>query len=241
MGDDYHDHYLKTDVLLLTDVFEKFINTCLKYYGLSSCHYFVSPRLSWDAMIKMTGIELKLISDSNMHYFIEEGMRRDISYIAKRYSKPNDKYMTDYDSSEESKFIIYFDAKNLYGWAMSQYLPYGGFEWLSQEEINRFDVNSIGQNSSDGYILKVDLEYLDELHELHNDYSLVPEKLEISNDNLSIYCSDIAKKYGIKVGGVNNLVPSLGNKSKYVVRYKNLQLYLSLEMKLTKNLNSLTG
>ena len=240
MGD-YHDHYLKTDVLLLTDVFEKFINTCLKYYGLGSCHYFVSPRLSWDAMLKMNGIELKLTSDSNMHYFIEEGMRRDISYIAKRYSKPNDKYMTDYDSSEESKFIIYFDANNLYGWAMSQYLPYGGFEWLSQEEINRFDVNSIGQNSSDGYILKVDLEYLDELHELHNDYSLVPEKLEISNDKLSIYCSDIAKKYGIKVGGVNNLVPNLGNKSKYVVRYKNLQLYLSLEMKLTKNLNNLTG
>ena len=82
---------------------------------------------------------------------------------------------------------------------MSQYLPHGGFEWLSQEEINRFDVNSIGENSSDGYTLKIDLEDPDESHELHNDYPLAPEKLEISNDRLSKYCSDIAKKYRIKL------------------------------------------
>ena len=117
---------------------------------------------------------------------------------------------------------------------MSQYLPYGGFKWLSQEEINRFDGNSIDENRFYGYILEVDLEYPDELHELHNDYSLDPEKLEINNDMLSKYCRDIAKKYGVKVDGVNKLVPNLGNKSKYLVYYRNLQLYLSLGMKLTK-------
>ena len=99
---------------------------------------------------------------------------------------------------------------------MSQYLPYGGFKWLSQEEINRFDGNSIDENRFYGYILEVDLEYPGELHELHNDYSLDPEKLEISNDMLSKYCRDIAKKYGVKVDGVNKLVPNLGNKSKYL-------------------------
>ena len=88
MGD-CHDNYVKRDVLLITDVFEKFINTCLKHYGLDSCHYFSSPDLRWDAMLKMSGIELKLISDSNMHYFIEEGMRVGISYIAKIYGKAN--------------------------------------------------------------------------------------------------------------------------------------------------------
>ena len=88
---DYHDLYLKTDVLLSTDVFEEFINTCLEYYGLDPCYYFSSPGLSWDAMLKMTEIELKFISDSNMNYFIEEGMRRGISYIAKRYCKANNK------------------------------------------------------------------------------------------------------------------------------------------------------
>ena len=123
MGD-YHDLSLKTDVLLLADVFEKFINTCLNYYGLDSCYYFTSPGLSWDAMLKMTGIELELISDIDMHLFIEKGMRGGICYISKRYSKANIKYTKCYDSSRESKYITYLDANNLYGWAMSQYLPY---------------------------------------------------------------------------------------------------------------------
>ena len=130
MGD-HHDLYLKTDVLLLADVFEKFTKTCLDYYGSNPCHYFSSLGLSWDAMLKMTQIELELISDINMHLFIEKGMRGGISYIAKRHSKPNNKYMENYDSSEEGVYIIYLDANNLYGWAMIQYLPYGRFKWLS--------------------------------------------------------------------------------------------------------------
>ena len=84
-----------------------------------------------------------------------------------------------------------------------------------------------------GYILEVDLEYPSELHELHSDYPLSPEKLEISQNMLSKYCSDIADEYGMKIGGVNKLVPNLGNKSKYVVHYRNLQLYLLLGTKLT--------
>ena len=110
---------------------EKFINTCLEYYGLDPCHYFSSPGLSWDAMLKMTGIELKLISDIDMHLFIEKAMRECISYIAKRFSKANNKYMECYDSSKPNKFIMYLDANNLYGWEMSLYLPYGGFKWLN--------------------------------------------------------------------------------------------------------------
>ena len=114
------DLYLKTDVLLLADVFQKFINTCLDYYGLDPCHYFSSPGLSWDAMLEMTGIELDLISDIDLHLFIEKGMRGGISYIAKRHSKANNKYMKCYDSSEKSKYITYLDANNLYGRVMSQ-------------------------------------------------------------------------------------------------------------------------
>ena len=90
MGD-YHDLYLKTDVLLLADVFEKFINTCLDYYGLDPCHYFSSPGLSWDAILKKIEIELELISDIDVHLFIEKGMRGGVSYIAKRFSKVNNK------------------------------------------------------------------------------------------------------------------------------------------------------
>ena len=119
MGD-YHDLYWKTDVLLLADVSEKFINTCLEYYGLDLCHYFSSPGLSWDAILKMIGKELKLASDIHMHLFIEKWMRGGISYIAKRYSKANNKYMQSYDANNPSKLITYLDANNLYGWAVSQ-------------------------------------------------------------------------------------------------------------------------
>ena len=155
-------------------------------------------------MLKMTEIELEIISDIDKHLFIEKVMTGGISYIAKRLCKVNNKYITDYGSSEKTKFIVSLDENNLYSLGMSQYLPYGRFKRLSQKIIDKFDVNSIAGNSSDGYILEVDLEYLDELHELHNDYSLAPEKLEISDDMLCKYSSDIPKKYGIKVRDVKN-------------------------------------
>ena len=124
----------------------------------------------------MTRIELNLISDIDMHLLIEKGMRGGISYLAKRHSKTNNKYMEYYDSSKESKYITYLDANNLYGWVMSQYLPYSGFKWLNKKE-SEFCLNSIRENSSIGYMLEVNLEYPSELHDLHNDYPLAPEKL----------------------------------------------------------------
>ena len=166
-------------------------------------------------MLKMTEIELDLTSDINMYLFIEKGMRGGISYIAKRHSKANNKYMKYYYSSKESKYIIYLDANNLYGWAMIQYLPYSGFKWLNQKEISDFCLNSISENSSIGYILEVDFKNPSELHDLHNDYPLAPEKLEITQNMLSKYCPDIANKYGIKIGGVNKLFPNLRIK-KYI-------------------------
>ena len=129
MGD-YHDHYFKKYLLLLADVFEEFIDTCLKYYELDPCHYFSAPRLSWDAMLKMTGVKLEKISDIDQYLFIEKGTRGGISYIAKRYARTNNKYICDYDSNKQSIFITCLDKNNLYGWAMSEYLPYREFERL---------------------------------------------------------------------------------------------------------------
>ena len=231
MGD-YYDHYLKKDVLLLADVFEKFISTCMKYYGIDLCHYFSFPGLSWDAMLKMTSIKLEKISDIDIYLFIEKGTRGGISYIAKRYAKANNKYMNDYDPEKPSTFITYLDKNNLYGWSMSEYLPYGEFEWL--KNVDELDVMSINEKSDVGYILEVDLEYPKELHKLYNDYPLAPEKVTVSSDMLSTYCKKIADEYDIKVGDVKKLVPNLGKKTKYVLHYRNLQLYLSLGMKLTK-------
>ena len=128
MGD-HHDHYLKKDFSVLADVFEKFIDTCLKFYQLDPCHYFSSPGLSWDAMLKMTRTRLEKFVDIDMYLLIEKGLTAGISYIAKRYAKANNKYMKNYPK-KPSKFISYLDMNNFYGWAMSGYLPYGRFKCL---------------------------------------------------------------------------------------------------------------
>ena len=206
----------------------------LNYYELDPCHYFSSPGLAWDAMLKMTGIELELVGDIDMYLFIEIALRGGISYVTKRYSKANNKYMKDYDNTKETSYIMYFDENNLYGSAMTEYLPYGGFEWMTEEEINNFDLSSIRKDSSEGYILEVDLEYPIELPDYFDDYPPAPEKLKVTNDMISKYCSDFANKHGIRVGEVNKLIPNLGNKKNYVMHYRDLQLYISLGMKMTK-------
>ena len=164
---DYHDHYLKKDVLLLVGVYEMFINTCLKYYGLDPCHYFSSPGLRWDPMLKITDIQLGKISDINKYLFIEKGLRERISYIAKRYAKANNKYINDYGPKKSSTFISYLDMNHLYGSTMSEYLPWGRFKWL--KNVDKFDVMSINKKGPIGYFLEVDLEYPDELHKLQID------------------------------------------------------------------------
>ena len=128
----YHDLYSGSDVLLLADVFENFRKTCMQYYGLDPYHYFTSPGLSWDAMLKMIDIKLELIPDIDTFQFIEHGTRGGVSYIANRYGKANNKYMKEYDEKALSKYIMYLDPNNLYGWAMSQYLPTGGFRWPTE-------------------------------------------------------------------------------------------------------------
>ena len=233
MGD-YHDLYLKSDILLLADVFENFRKTCLQYYKLDPCHYFTSPGLSWDAMLKMTDIKLELMVHIDMFQFIEKGMRGGISYIANRYGKANNKYMKNYDEKAPSKYIMYLDANNLYGWAMSQYLPTGNFKWLSQNQIEKTNLGKYTENSKKGLILEVDLEYPQELHDFHNDYPLGPEKVKVAKDMLSDYCKKIADKFNISSGLVHKLIPTLNDKEKYILHYRNLQSYLSLGLKLKK-------
>ena len=99
--------------------------------------------------------------------------------------------MQSYGAKKPSKFVTYLDANNLYGWAMIHYLPYSGFKWFNQKEIRDFCLNSISENSSIGYILELDLEYLSELHDLNNDYPLASEKLEITQ-NMSKYCFNMS-------------------------------------------------
>ena len=234
---EYHDLYLRTDVLLLADVFENFRTICLKDYGLDPCHYYSAPGLSWDALLRMTGVNLDLISDLDQQLFIEKGMRGGISTITHRHAVANNKYMKNHNPKVESSYLIYLDANNLYGWAMSQSLPTGDFRWIPSEDFEDpedFILENYTNDTRKGVVLEVDLEYPEELHDLHNDYPLAPEKILITDDMLSKYCKDLKDSENISSGRVHKLVPNLMNKEKYVLHYRNLQLYLSLGMKLKK-------
>jgi hypothetical protein len=234
MGE-YHDLYLKTDVLLLADVFENFRELCLDYYGLDAAHYFTSPGLAWDAALKLSKVKLELLTDPDMFLMVEKGIRGGISVISNRYSVANNKYMgPSYDETKPSKFITYLDANNLYGWAMCQPLPTSDFKWIDPED---FDSDRLSEDlilPDTGYILEVDLAYPAELHNLHNDYPLAPESMKISEDMLSDYSKKLKEKLNIGNSNVPKLVPNLYDKTKYVVHYRNLKFYLEQGLKLKK-------
>jgi hypothetical protein len=229
---DYHDLYLETDVLLLADVFENFRRTCMESYGLDPAHYMSAPSLSWDAFLKKSGEEIELVSDMDMFQFFEKGMRGGTSYIAHRYSAANNKYMETYNEDDESKYLMYLDANNLYGWAMSQPLPNGEFKWV--DDLDSIVIDDYIGDKGRGMVLEVDMEYPEELHDLHNGYPLAPESKEIDASMLSDYGKSIAEKFQLSVAGVRKLVTSLGSREKYVLHVRNLKLYTDLGMKLTK-------
>ena len=222
MGD-YHDLYLMSDVLLLTDVFENFRNVCLKAYNLDPCHFYTSPGLAWQACLKMTDVELELLTDPDMYLFIEEGLRGGISMISNRFSKANNPYVPDYNPKQETSYVMYLDANNLYGWGMSQPLPTGEFDWLTEQEISTLDIERVPDDSEQGYILEVDLRYPEELHDLHNDYPLAPERMKILPEMLSPYCQELSKDLNLGSAPVPKLVPNLEDKTNYVVHYRNLK------------------
>ena len=219
MGE-YHDLYLKSDIPLLADVFENFRETCRENYGLDPTHYVTSPGLSWDAMLRMTGISLELITDIDQQLFIEKGMRGGISYTANGHARANNKYMKFYKPEDRKTYIIYLDCNNLYGWAMIKSLPYGGFRWVEPKYYAE-KVEGIG------YIFEVDLKYPEELHDLHNDYPCAPEKLCANDEMLSEYCQNIKNKFKIGNSRVHKLIPTLNDKERYILHDKKLELYLS--------------
>ena len=139
--------------------------------------------------------------------------------------------MNKYNEKAPLKYIMYLDANNLYGWAMSQYLPTGNIRWMTHKEIDKVDLAKYKEDGKKGLILEVDLKYSQELHDLHNDYPVCNEKVKVSNDMLSGYCKEIANKFNISIGLVSKLIPTLRDKKEYVLHYRNLQLYLDLGSK----------
>ena len=228
----YHDFYLKSDVLLLADVFEAFRTKIHASHKLEPVNYITLPSYSWDAMLYKTKTNLQLLDDYEMHCMIEKGIRGGISVISQRYAKANNKYMTNYDENDIDSYIMYLDANNLYGLAMSQYLPINGFKWV--ENATGFNVATMNADINVGYILEVDLEYPKELHDSHSDYPLSPENIHINDKYLSQWQKDRFKTLKNKPIKVGKLCPNLMNKTGYIIHSKNLEYYLSKGLKLTK-------
>ncbi|XP_031785674.1 uncharacterized protein LOC100113970 [Nasonia vitripennis] len=204
-------------VLLLAEVFENFRTSCLKAYGLDPPHYYTAPGLTWDAMLKYTNIELELLTDIDKVMFIERGIRGGISQCCNRYSRANNIYMgTDYDADQYSKYLIYYDVNNLYGWAMQQSLPYGGFKWMTETAISQTDFSSVDDESAIGYILELDLEYPEQLHDDHRDLPLCPQHMKLPGSTYS------------------KLMTTLHSKERYVLHYRNLKQALANGLQLQR-------
>ena len=210
---DYQDLYVKTDFALLWDVFENFRNLCQEQYGLDPAHYLTSPGLFWDALLKKMGVELELLTDYDMHLFMERGMRSGICMVSKRYAKANNPYAPGYDSSKQKTYIQYEDANNLYGWAMCMPLPKRGFKWkrvMPTEE----EILAKKENAKNGWILEVDLEYPPELHKEHNGYPLAPEKKAVKKEWMSDYQKRLIEDLELKHSESVKLLLTLEDKNK---------------------------
>ena len=220
---DYYDLHVKSDTLLLADLFENFRDMCIKEYELDPAHFVSLPGLAWQACLKKTNIELELLTDYDMLLMVEKGIRGGICHSIHRYAKANNKYMQNYNNNEQSSYIQYLDTNNLYGWVTSKKLPVNGFKWLDTSEtsdlahsnkINEDFIKNCDENNGKGYILEVDVKYPKRLHELHSDLLFSSERMEVNK----------CKK----------LVCNLFNKKNYVVHINALKQALNHGLKFKK-------
>lgn len=212
----YLDLHLKSNVTVLSDVFECYRSICNELYTLDLMHYISIEELAFDAMLKETRISLDDISDIKIIEFLQKGLRGTITQCSPTHHKANNKYMSSYDPNIESKFLIHIRANNLINWALSQKLPYDDFEWFNVESIPNFDVRELDEHSHRGYIFEVDLEYPENLHQFHRDFPVCP-------DHITPKKSKIPK-----------LQSNFLCKTKYIIHLRVLKQYLNLGLNLIR-------
>ena len=212
---EYHDLHVRSDTLLLADIFENFRQSCLKNYELDPAHFVSLPGLAWQACLKKTNVELELLTHYDIILMIEEGIRGGICHAVNRYAHANNYYMKDYDKTKESSYIQYLHANNLYGAAMSKKLPIKGFKWL--DDIERIDeefIKEYNEINDKGYVIEADVDYPQELHDLHSDMPFLSERMIINK--------------------TKKLVCNLHNKKNYVAHINILKQALNHGLKLKK-------
>ena len=227
---------MRTDVLLLTDVFEHFRDLCLEYYGLDPAHYFTLPNFAWHAMLLKTGFEIDPLTDQEMYEMIEKGLRGGMCQVSHKEAKTNNKYMgEDYDTERPSNYINYLDANNLYGLAMSMKLPIGKLKWIKKILTKRM-IMDWNENDDNAYILEVDLEYPKEIQDEQADYPLAPENMKVEEKLLSKHQRELHRHYYNGKEARDEKQPKLilnqMDKTNYVVHIKALQFYLQKGMKI---------
>ena len=212
---EYHDLYVGSDTLLLADIFENFRQSCLENYELDPAHFVSLPGFAWQACLKKANVELELLTDYDMLLMAEEGIRGGIFHAVNRYAHANNYYMKDYDKAKESSYIQYLDANNLYGAAMSKKLPMKGFKWLDNiERIDEEIIKEYNEINDKGYVIEADVDYPQELHDLHSDMPFLSERMIINK--------------------TKKLVCNLHNKKNYVAHINILKQALNHGLKLKK-------
>ena len=232
---DYMEIYLLADCLLLCDVFENFRSNCLQQYNIDPCYYFSAPHFTFDAFLRHSSLTLELLSDINQYLFIIKGIRGGMSMVSKRHAVANNKYVEGYNSSKSSSFILYLDANNLYGRAMQEYLPWKNFEWMSPHQLSYDFIKRLEPEGEVGCIIQCSLEYPVALHDYHSDYPLAPIKKSIPYGMLSPVARMICDKHKLKrTTNVEKLLATVEDKDFYILHYRNLQLYVSLGLRVKK-------
>ncbi|XP_050440025.1 uncharacterized protein LOC126845412 [Adelges cooleyi] len=201
---DYSDNYLLVDVMVLVDVFEKFRVECLKNYKLDPAHYYSCPGLSFDAMLRYTGVKLELLTDHDMLLMFQLAIRGGLTLVVQRHARANHPEVDGYDPSKAQTFLQYIDATNLYGFAMMQPMPCGEFECT---DVPLDVILSTEDDSDYGYLLEVDVDYPQRLHDLHNDLPFLP----------------VNECPPLKTSKYSKLLTTLSTKNKYIVHYRALK------------------
>lgn len=229
---DYMEIYEKTDVLLLVDIFESFRTTMIREYALDPAHYLSLPQMSLDCFLKTSGCTLSLLTEVDMYLFFLGAIRGGISQISRRHAQANNPYLPDFDPSKKTSYIMYFDMTNLYGHCMRQCLPVGEFSWMDESQLDLQSILSIKQDSDYGCIVQVDLQYPSELHDMHRDLPLAPERMIVPNECLSPYAVHLKEKLEQKGSDTSSkLFTTLHDKQDYILHYRLLQFYVKLGLR----------
>ena len=239
---EYHKLYLFSDTFLLADVFQAFRKLSYQESNLEVLYYVSAPSFAFDVMLKQTKIQLDLITDYEQYVFIENSVRGGLAQISKRYSESNNPLLKEFDPKLPINWIYYIDCNNLYGKCMTDYLPYGNFSWLTDNEIDEIYkllqtndfLDYLLKNPTQGYFIEADIEYPSTLHEHHNSYPLCPEQFKPSLDMLSPLQQEMKGHFSLGNSSYTKLIPHFFKRHKYKVYSETLAHYVRLGLRVTK-------